>query len=50
MAPKKDKAPPTSFLGSIKMTRAMLKDLEDRGMIYARLGRVPPKADVYTKP
>jgi len=37
MAPKKDKAPPTSFLGSTKMTRMMLKDLEDRGVIAAGL-------------
>ena len=50
MAPKKDKAPPTSFLGSTKMTRMMLKDLEDRGVIAAGLRRVPPKAEVYAKP
>ena len=50
MAPKKNKAPPTTFFGPTKMTLAMLGDMEKRGVLSPGLGRVPPKTEVYTKP
>jgi len=50
MAPKKMKAPPTAFLGPTKMSLALMEDMEKRGVISPRLGRVPPKTEVYAKP
>jgi len=50
MAPKKNKAPPTTFFGPTKMTLAMLGDMEKRGVLSPGLGRVPPKTNVYAKP
>ena len=43
MAPKKDKAPPSSFLGPTKMSRAMLKEMEGRGMIVPGTRRFRPR-------
>ena len=50
MAPKKAKALPSTFLGSTKMSPAMLEDMEKRGLISLGFGRVPLKTDVYAKP
>ena len=50
MAPKKNKAPPTTFFGPTKMTLTMLEDTEKRGVLSPSLRRVPPMTDVYAKP
>ena len=50
MAPKKNKAPPTTFFGQTKMTLPMLEDMEKRGILSPGFGRVPPKTEVYAKP
>jgi len=50
MAPKKTKAPPTTFFGLMKMSLAMLEDKEKRGVLSPGLGRVPPKTEVFAKP
>ena len=43
MAPKKSKAPPTTFFGPTKMTLAMLGDMEKSGVLSPGLDRVPPQ-------
>jgi len=50
MAPKKNKAPPTTFFGPTKMTLTMLEYTKKRGVLSPGLGRVPPMTDVYAKP
>jgi hypothetical protein len=49
MAPKKDKTPPSSVLGSTKMSQAMVMEMEERGVIAPSAVRVPPKKKVYAK-
>ena len=50
MAPRKDKAPPSTFLGPRKMTRAMLKKMGDHRVITLGATKIPPKTEVYAKP
>ena len=50
MAPKKDRAPPSTFLSPTKMSPAMLEDMEKRGVISPGYGWVSPKTDVHAKP
>jgi hypothetical protein len=50
MAPKKRKFLPTTFFGLMKMTLAMLGEMENQGVLTPGLGCVPPETDTYAKP